>query len=152
MKKCYLDANVLIHLKNKDSSEHDRALSLLITLIKEQFALYITPLIIDEFIHTMFFLKRIKKLTGTIDLRNDLQELLDLPRLSIINPPVDKSSQLLVLDFMQKYKVRPRDAYHLLTMLSNSIDIFATFDKDFNKVFAAKILKKPEVNQSDSWT
>ena len=140
MTKCYLDANVLVHLKNQNSVEHDPALSKLIQLNKERAELYISPLIIDEFIHAMLFLKRNKKLAETFDIRRDLQELLDLPRLSLINPPADKKSQLQIPDFMEKYKIGPRDSYHLLTMLSNSIDTFATFDTDFRRVFSSKIL------------
>ncbi len=140
MTKCYLDANVLVHLKNQNSVEHDTALAKLIQLNKERAELYISPLIIDEFIHAMLFLKQNKKLAETFDIRRDLQDLLDLPRLSIINPPTNKNSQLQVLDFMEKYKIGPRDSYHLLTILSNSVDTFATFDTDFKRVFSSKAL------------
>jgi len=41
---------------------------------------------------------------------------------------------------MEKYDLCPRDAYHLLTMIYNKIDSFATFDTDFNKVFEDKLI------------
>lgn len=40
-----------------------------------------------------------------------------------------------------KFNLRQRDVYHLLTMQENGIDEFATFDTDFIRVFAQKILK-----------
>lgn len=36
---------------------------------------------------------------------------------------------------MEKFVLKPRDAYHLLTMKENRIRFFATFDKDFELVF-----------------
>ena len=54
--------------------------------------------------------------------------------------PVGILDQLKVINYMQKYHLKPRDAYHLLTIMENNIDGFATFDNDFNKVFSAKIL------------
>ena len=141
MKKCYLDANFLIHARNKDAPEHAAASAKLEMLAKDKYELYISPLIIDEFIHTLLSIKRLNKNNSRIiDLRKDLQQLLDLPKIVIINPPIDKKSQFLILEFMQKYNLKPRDSYHLLTMLSNSIDTFATFDSDFKKVFSSKLL------------
>lgn len=43
---------------------------------------------------------------------------------------------------MQAYSLRARDAYHLLTMQTNGIDGFATFDNAFSRVFAANLLEK----------
>src|SRR3989337_1511556 len=108
MKKCYLDANVLIYAKNESALQHAKALKKLEMLAKNEFELYISPLIIDEFIHTLLFLKSLNKKGFEInELKQDLLELLDLPRINIINPPIDQKSQFLVLEFMQKYSLGP---------------------------------------------
>ncbi|MBI3558959.1 type II toxin-antitoxin system VapC family toxin, partial [Candidatus Gottesmanbacteria bacterium] len=69
-------------------------------------------------------------------------DILQLPLLTVINPPTDPVSQLQIISLMKNYSLRARDAYHLLIMQSNDIEAFATFDTDFRRVFAAKILKK----------
>ena len=46
-----------------------------------------------------------------------------------------------VITLMEQFNLRQRDVYHLLTMQENGIDEFATFDTDFKRVFAQKILK-----------
>lgn len=143
MKKCYLDANFLLYITNEKSPQYASAFKKLHHLVTNTIEIYISPLVIDEFLHSaLFLLKGSKELSASFDLRKKLQELLGLPGLSIVNPPLDKDSQFLVLDFIKKYRIGVRDAYHLLIMHSNSIDAFATFDTDFKKVFSAKLLSR----------
>ena len=142
MSGCYLDANFLVYYKNEDAPQHKLVLSKLADLIKKQIDIFISPLVIDEFIYAMLFSVRRKVFTDE-DIRNlkkILKEILDFPFLKIISTPIDSNSQLEILEYMGKYNLKPRDSYHLLTMLSNSVHTFATFDTDFKKVFSSRLL------------
>lgn len=141
MNKCYLDSNYLIYFKNSDAKQHKEVVSNLSQLIEKDVKLNISPLVIDEFIHSMYFIlgrKKISDLLGVI--RQMVVDILEIPNLEIIGIPTEKSAQLIVIDLMEKYQLMPRDSYHVLIMKSNSVDTFATFDKDFKKVFTTKLL------------
>lgn len=141
MKNCYLDSNVLIYFKTEDVKQHPLAVNCLNRLLKSQTNLYLSPLVLDEFLYVVFYL--LKKDTGLQSfalLKKFLNDILMIPRLTILNPPADNTSQLKIISLMQKYSLKPRDAYHLLIMQTNHIDSFATFDTDFTKVFRSKTL------------
>lgn len=128
MDKCYLDANLLIYFVQRNSPFHQKSVSLLTSITKSQLIPAITPLCIDEFLYHIH---------GSISQKSiDLAAILKIPNLTIVNPPVKPKSQMKVLRLMDKFKLRPRDAYHLLTMQSNNIKYFATFDNDFDLVFS----------------
>lgn len=136
MGKCYLDANVLIYFVQKKSPFHQKSLSVLTSIIKSKLKLIpvISPLCLDEFLYHIH---------GKISQKTiDLKSILKIPNLAIVNPSVKPKDQMKVLRLMDKFKLRPRDAYHLLTMQSNKIKYFATFDNDFNSVFSASLVKR----------
>lgn len=142
--KCYLDSNVLIYAKDETSLKYREACNLITGLVANDTELYISPLCLDEFLHEFGKKLRLKKNQKLFfsDLEKSLSSILEFPLLSVINPPQDSSSQLEIVNFMKNYLLRPRDAYHLLTMLANNIDSFATFDADFKKVFVAKLVNR----------
>lgn len=143
MNGCYLDSNFLIYLKNEDSEEHQEAVSKFNLLIQEKKQIYLSPLVIDEFIHTMVFL--INKKRGEVELKTIkkiVADILNLSRLELVGVPIDKSAQLAVIEIMKKYHLGVRDAYHILTIQANGIEYFATFDNDFRLIFSEKIIKK----------
>lgn len=141
MQKCYLDSNFLVYIKNENSPYFQRASSLICELISKEVVLYISPLALDEFLHSFLMELRQK---NYIDIYSGLQKALDsilkLPKLCLINPPVEIEAQKRIVGLMKKYQLRARDAYHLLTMVYNKIDSFATFDSDFKKVFEDKLI------------
>lgn len=134
MDKCYLDANVLIYFVQKKSPFHQKSLSVLTSIIKSKLIPVISPLCLDEFLYHIH---------GNISQKTiDLKSILKIPNLAIVNPSVKPKDQMKVIRLMDKFKLRPRDAYHLLTMQSNKIKYFATFDNDFNSVFSANLVKR----------
>ncbi|MBI4129872.1 type II toxin-antitoxin system VapC family toxin [Candidatus Roizmanbacteria bacterium] len=143
LKNCFLDSNILIAFKIEFSPFHTQAIRIITQCIEEKNALVISPLVLDETIHSILQSYRIvrKKFEYT-DLRTAITELLLLPTLTIINPPTDNRSQLTVIEYMKNYKLRPRDAYHLLTIKAHEIDSFATFDRDFERVFEKGIVSQ----------
>lgn len=149
MKKCYLDTNVLLCYKNEDSPLLLESKRIIKNLLDKSFIICVSPLILDEFLHSLQFITLRKKKIRNIYplLKEILQDILKLPRLEIVNPPKTKTGQIKAVSMMENYNLRPRDAYHLLTMLENKIDIFATFDNDFRKVFKKGILKKVITNE-----
>lgn len=56
MQKCYLDSNILISLKDETSFFHNQAKDLLKKLITNSFKLYISPLVLDEFLFQIKFI------------------------------------------------------------------------------------------------
>jgi len=141
-KVCYLDANVLVYLKDVTSKQHSKCVSLIKKLIIEKYNFCVSPLGIDEFLYVVYSsLRRVGSKTVIDALRNSLKSILSLPILTVVNPPIDKASQVKVISYMEKFLLKPRDAYHLLIMKSHKIKYFFTFDSDFNKVFEAKVVK-----------
>lgn len=138
MNKCYLDSNILIYLKDSSSINHNKTVKNVRNLIKNRTRLFLSPLCLDETIHAfgIIFKKNFGIVTKVID------EILSIPRLEIVNPPTSIDENKRVLSLMKEYDLQPRDAYHLLTMQTNNIDGFATFDNDFKKVFASKLIQK----------
>ena len=142
MKKCYLDSNVLIYFKDSSSSHHRQSVDKLMSLLQKDFALFISVLVLDEFLYVFRYGLLKKKIKDPfIKLKDSIEEILELPNLTMLAAPIETSAQIKVVSFMEKYDLNPRDAYHLLTMSENKIDYFATFDNDFNQVFKSKILK-----------
>lgn len=140
MKTCYLDANVLVALKNEDSSFHQKAVILLETLLKKDYFLMISPLVLDGFLYVVFYLLKLKKEKNIYQLlENNLKDILQIAK--VINPPSSKKAQLQVVELMRKYNLRPRDAFHLLTILSSKMEACATFDSDFALVNKKKLIK-----------
>ena len=140
---CYLDANVLVYYKNEDSPFFEKAKKLIEELLKQDSRLFVSPLVLDEFLFQFQILlrnKRVKRNKLFTLLDKALRDILDLPNLFIVNPPSTKKNQLKILSFMNEFGLRPRDSYHLLTMLENNIHFFVTFDNDFKAVFKQRIL------------
>lgn len=136
MNRCYLDSNVLINFKNVDSSFHERTKELLTELASASCKLCISSLTLDEFLYQLqqiLIYQKQKNIFRKLSLA--LKSILDLPRLTLVSPPVNKRDHLKIVKYMKNYNLRPRDAYHLLVMKNNKINHFATFDQDFKKVF-----------------
>lgn len=143
MKSCYIDSNVLVYYKNESSPFHTQTVSLIKNLVKNNFAIFTSPLVLDEFLHAFLLYGRQKKERNLKEfLFAYLESILEIPHIKIINSPIDKQSQYRIVEFIHKFFLRPRDAYHLLIMKSNKIKYFATFDRDFDKVFQANIVKR----------
>lgn len=143
MRKCYLDSNALLYLKNTASPHHKNAAEITQKLISERVSLYISSLVLDEFMHTFLYeIRRNGSNNPYGELQRAVEGIIELPDLSIVNPPLDLERHVRVVGLMKQYVLHPRDAYHLLIMQANDIDGFATFDNDFARVFAANLLEK----------
>lgn len=142
MNKCYLDSNFLCFFKDETSKNHSQTINALIKITNNGLTPCISSLVLDEFLHAMK-LKFIKQGTKNYfsSLRTLLREVLQLPKLELIHTSKELSDHEIVVDLMEKYSLKPRDAYHLLTIKNNNVDYLATFDSDFDKVFDLTNLK-----------
>lgn len=143
MKRCYLDANVLVYFKDESSPYHAQAISTLEKLVENKFTLYISPLVLDEFLYVLtYYLKQTRAADYATQLKRHLLSIFTIPNLSIVSPPDDKKKHIKVIDYIVSCSLRPRDAYHLLTMKEHKIKYFATFDTDFDQLFEKDVLKR----------
>lgn len=143
-KKCYIDSNLLVYYKDQNSPFHRQAKNILKKLSPINYELYISSLVIDEFLHSfrkILIKEKLSKVIIYTELDNLLRSILTLQHLYIINPPSDKNTNKRVIEIMSKFNLLPRDAYHLLIMQEHEIKNFATFDKDFQIVFRKKVLR-----------
>ncbi len=141
--KCYLDANILLYYSIASSQQHPSTLELVEKLLNNEVELYISSLVLDEFIHGLLrVLRKDKHMHSFETMSASFRSILQFPQLKIVNPPVDPASQLHILTYMKDYSLKPRDAYHLLTIRHHGISYFATFDTDFEKVFADGFVEK----------
>ena len=147
MKKCYLDSNVLVYLKDNNSPQQKSAFKLISSFLPEDYELFLSSLTIDEYLHSSLFILKHHKIPVPERFKKvfeALKTILDLQHLKIVNPPDSKENNLKIVDIMQNFNLNPRDAYHFLTMQENDIHEFATFDNDFKEVFTKKYLKHSE--------
>lgn len=138
LNRCYLDSNVLVYLKDENSPHHPATRQLLKSLSPDRYTLYISSLTIDEFIHAAQFIIKQRKIVHENRyqiLDKQLRTIIYLTNLNIVNPTTDKDENMLIVSTMREYNLSPRDAYHFLIMKEQGIEYFATFDKDFDKVF-----------------
>lgn len=142
MKTCYLDANVLVYYKDPSSAFNQISKDIIQKLIEEKWIICISPLTIDEFLYALIGLLKIAGKTNYfVYLVKYLNSVLAIPNLKINNPPEDLKKNSKIVGLMKKYSLRPRDAYHLLTILEHKVTHFATFDTDFEKVFKGGVVK-----------
>lgn len=147
MGKCYLDSNILIAFKDESSPFHQLSKEIIKSLIKKSITLVISPLTLDEFLFQIYYLlpseiKKKREVCFKI-LEKALRDILSLPDLKIVSSPVDSRSQLKVVRFMERYNLKPRDAYHLLIVFSQKIERIATFDSDFGEIEKVEIVREP---------
>ncbi|MBD3279983.1 PIN domain-containing protein [Candidatus Dojkabacteria bacterium] len=143
--KCFLDTNILLYFILESSKYFEETRDLILSMRADNADICISPLVLDEFIYQLDFLTR----KGDRK-RKDYYELAQIfthsvtsiPGAKILEIPSDKSTLPELVRLMKKYNLKPRDAYHLLTMLENGVDYIATYDKDFDKVIESGIIRK----------
>lgn len=141
--KCYLDSNVLIAFFEELHQFHQSAVEIIVKAVAQKMVICVSPLALDEMIHIIF---RDLNLNHAADPEEKISRLLKkvfrIPLLEVVNSPVKPISLLRIPAYMKKFKLKCRDAFHLLTMKVNHIKYFASFDNDFETVFSKGILQK----------
>lgn len=141
-KSCYLDANFLVYYQDKKSPFHYQVKLIMENLIIGGFELVLSSLSLDEYEYTVLRSFNNPKPEIIKNLKSGFRKLLKISDIKLINPPLEFKKHFKVLNLMQKYNLKPRDAYHLFIMLENKVKFLATFDSDFDKVFESGKIKK----------
>lgn len=139
---CYIDTNILIFLQNKEAFYHRKTKLFFNKLLQEGCRVYISSLVIDEYLYNTYRLLEGDKSKKLKVLRQNIKKIFEIPGIALLNPPIELKKHSRILNLIEKYNLKPRDAYHLFIMLENKIKYLATFDSDFDKVFASGKIKK----------
>lgn len=142
MSRCYLDTNTLLYFTDPAAQFHQRAVELISSLLVQNYALFISPLILDEYFHNAIRFSQVPRKQALQDLKIGFDQIKKLRNITLVSSPLELKKQTKVLNFMTWYGLRPRDAYHLFIMKANKIKYFATFDTDFDSLFTKGVIKK----------
>ena len=138
--KVYLDANVLIAHQVNNHEYHQQAVKLLDDLWKKGSNLLISSLTVDEFFYGVVFILRSLPpsrkshpfSTYAHLLRKSLSAILTWEGVELVEFQNNSDELLQTVTLMEKYNLRPRDAFHLRIMQQQETNSFVTFDQDFN--------------------
>lgn len=124
--KIYLDANLLIFAYFDKGQKGEKAAEILKNIITGENAAVTSTLSLDE---TMWVLHRnnAKK-----EIREFIEDVYRMPNLEITSG--SKLVPLRAVEYIEKYELRPRDAYHAAIMEEENIDTIASDDADFDRV------------------
>jgi len=148
----YLDSNLLIYCRNRNSSKYREAVTVLGNLIRQQVNLCVSNLVIDELwcvllrgwhrAHTgnNLTVGRFKRNPAIIQnykylIERTTDKILHLPNIQIVASPVNKQKFVKkVMTTLFSENLTPRDGFHLGHTIANNIQGFVTSDGDFDSL------------------
>jgi predicted nucleic acid-binding protein len=128
----YLDANVFIFAQISSGKEGTLARLVLKALEEGKFKGITNALAVDEVI---WKIKKEVDYPSAIRIGRAMFYLTNLDIVDVTSKAVREA-----LNFMEKYKIRPRDAIHIASMLENEVFTIITEDPDFKNVKEIKVL------------
>ena len=128
----YLDANVFIFAQISSEKEGTLARLVLKAMEEGKFKGITNVLAVDE---VVWKIKKEIDYPSAISIGRAMFDLINLEIVDVTSRTVKEA-----FDFMEKYKIRPRDAIHVASMLENNISTIITEDPDFKKVKEIKVL------------
>ena|SRR3989344_5396030 len=140
--KVYLDANILIAHQVSNHQYHTRAMDIIDRIWKKRHSFVISSLTWDEFFYGLIFILQSvakDKTKTSFDLHTQViseatEKEFSWERLELVEFRHNPTEVKIVLKNMQRYNLRPRDAFHLCIMQQQNIRQIATFDHDFNRI------------------
>lgn len=129
----YLDANFFVFASLDTSEKGLNAAKIQKDIIEGKLFGATSSLALDEVMWSFIKNKRLEILRKTIE------EIYSMKNLTI--KEVDASVPLLALDFIEKYNLKPRDAFHAALMKNFGINEVVSDDSDFDKVEWIKRIK-----------
>lgn len=142
MKRCYLDSNVVLSFIDSAAQFHDQSKQILYKLVTERWEIDLSALTLDECFHNSLRFSKKLRTIAIKQLKVEYKKLIKLPNINLVVTSTQLKKHTRVLNLMERYDLRSRDAYHLFSMKVNKIKYCATFDHDFDKVFQKGVLKK----------
>ncbi len=128
----FLDSNIFV-LSFLDKGKMGDQAGRIIKYVEEGASSFTSILVIDEVIWTLR--KVLKDYEKAIEL---CKQLLRISNLEIL--PITLKELTLGLGFMHKYRVKPHDALHIASMVSNNLSIMITEDPDFKNIKEIEVL------------
>ena len=122
----YLDANIFIYSLINDDKLGDKSRKILTKIAKRETNGFTSILTWDE---VVYVLRKIIGIDKSIDEGNKLLNFPNLIFLDSNKKTIEKAQKI-----MEKYKIKPRDAIHIATALTNNIDKILSDDKDFDGI------------------
>jgi len=148
----YLDANLLVFARDRKSQKYNSATILLADLFSNGVNLFITNLVIDEYIWALlkaYYRMDNKKELYPHIIKNDPQillqyhwriasgvrKILNFRRLTVASDLVP-SREIVVraINLMRTQLLSPRDAFHLAFIIKLNVDGIVTSDGDFDNL------------------
>lgn len=128
----YLDANFFIFAKLSTDTKGSRARNILNQIVSGKRAIT-SSLALDEVMWIFIKNKQINML------RPIIEEIYTIKNLEV--KEVSATTPLIALEFIEKYNLKPRDAFHLAIMESFNVKEIVSDDSDFDKVKNIKRIK-----------
>ncbi len=122
MNRFFVDSNIFIETFKKEGLEDALEIWKWIEKNYEEKNFYINAIVKSEVSYHLFFKKKLFDI-------EDLKSLFLLFESLSINKKIEK----LMLDYIQKYNLRPNDALILATCKFYNIDVLLSLDIDFEK-------------------
>lgn len=147
--KCvFLDTNFLVATQVEKHEFFQKTKELRRIFIENEYTLYISPLILDEFWYVLIGLWKASLATrgassATLykQLKRATQNVLNFRNLILLDLNLNKAEIIKTIEIMDAYKLRPRDSIIVMLMKKSKIKQIASFDKDFEKVKGLTVIK-----------
>ena len=140
MNKVYIDSNVLVSWQIANHPFYPQAKLLIKTLLEQNFFLCLSPLTIDEYLWAILKYQKTGYLPKKPSPQTSIRMLADL-NLSYVNINWDKKTLLSIYPLIERYKLRPRDGFHLKIIKDNKIKYLASFDNDFKRIIKKGLIR-----------
>ena len=128
--KVYIDANVFIFAAFDATEKGKKARLFLKDVIDGKKQAVTSTLALDE---VMWVLRK----NGQQDrMRKNIEQIYSIPHLHIV--PGSSLTPMRALFYIEKYALKPRDAFHCAVMEEENIDTIVSDDADFDKVPSLK--------------
>lgn len=142
MKRCYLDSNVVLSFIDSTAQFHNQSKQIFTKLVTESWEINLSALALDECFHNSLRFSKKSRPIAIKQLKFRYRRFIKLPNIKLIVQLPQLKKHTVVLNLMEKYQLRARDAYHLFIMKENKIKYFATFDHDFEEIFKNGLIQK----------
>ena len=129
----YLDTNFFIFALLDRTKKGDKAREIQKGILEGKNFAFTSPLAMDE---VMWVLLRNNKQHL---IRKTIEDIYAMPNLNVREVP--SLTPLIALEFMEKYKLKPRDAFHVAIMEHFRLKEIVSDDSDFDRVKEIKRIK-----------
>ena len=129
----YLDANFFIFALIDNTKKGEKAREIQKNIISGRFEAITSALALDEVMWVL--IKNNKRHL----IRKAIEDIYNMPNVGVREVP--SLIPLEALDFIERFRLKPRDAFHAAIMKQFQLSVIASDDADFDKVSGIKRIK-----------